>query len=365
MTQPGRDPSLRSGYRPPEELRAAIERETAHIERRALERAATELSESDRAAGGSASILGNDGQRAAYLAVRLPGTYAACRRVFAEIRRLAPQTPVASVLDLGSGPGTAVWAAAEVFPEASQATLLETEAGWVELGRRLTAQSSLPLARNAQWNSADLRRSGEFAGHDLVVLSYVLGELKATESESLVRRAWSAAAQILAIVEPGTPRGFSAIHAARAALIAEGAQLLAPCPHRLACPMAAAGDWCHFSQRLERTALHRRLKDAALAYEDEKFSYLVASRHAQPPGLARIVRHPRKNPGHVQLTLCVSGEICQRTVARSQKERYKLARQAEWGNTWSEGVYCYRISANLFSCFRGNLGARRAKKLVH
>jgi len=122
--------------------------------------------------------------------------------------------------------------------------------------------------------------------------------------------------------------------AARTSLIAGDAQILAPCPNRLVCPMAAAGDWCHFSQRVERTSLHRQLKAGALSYEDEKFSYLIASRHTASPGLARIVRHPRKNPGHVQLTLCSAGQVEQRTITRSEKQQYKLARRAEWGDVW-------------------------------
>ena len=100
--------------------------------------------------------------------------------------------------------------------------------------------------------------------------------------------------------------------------------------------MAASGDWCHFSQRLERTAQHRRLKGAELGYEDEKFSYLVATRLDVPAAHARIVRHPGKHGGHVQLELCTSrGTIENTTVAKSNKEAYKRARQAKWGENWN------------------------------
>jgi ribosomal protein RSM22 (predicted rRNA methylase) len=320
----------------PEHLCAAIEQETATIERRALTRVVAELTESYKAAASSAAIIRSDAHRAAYLAVRLPATYAACRRVFDEIQRLAPGAAVSSVLDLGAGPGTALWAAADVFSNAVQATLIESDDAWAKLGRRLAADAPHPLLRQAQWRVGDLRRAEKYPRHDLVVVSYVLGELAPSEADALVRRAWSSAAQFLAIVEPGTPRGFSTVHAARAAMIAANAPILAPCPNRLACPMAAAGDWCHFAQRLERTSLHRQLKAGALAYEDEKFSYLVVSRNSGSPGLARIVRHPRKNPGHVQLALCSAGRIAARTVTRSQKEDYKLARRAGWGDTWKE-----------------------------
>ena len=42
---------------------------------------------------------------------------------------------------------------------------------------------------------------------------------------------------MLVLVEPGTPQGFARIREARAALIAEGAHIVAPCTHENVCPM--------------------------------------------------------------------------------------------------------------------------------
>src|SRR5262249_16909277 len=121
------------------------------------------------------------------------------------------------------------------------------------------------------------------------------------------------------------------------ALIASAAEILAPCPHKHACPMATGGDWCHFSQRLERTAQHRQLKGGALGYEDEKFSYVIASRQDVPLESGPIVRHPGRHSGHIQLTLCTSaGRLETKTITRSSKQAFRLARKAEWGDTWEE-----------------------------
>ena len=99
--------------------------------------------------------------------------------------------------------------------------------------------------------------------------------------------------------------------------------------------MSAAGDWCHFSQRVERTSQHRQLKGGSLGYEDEKFSYLVVARQNVAAWGARIVRHPGKHSGHVQLALCTpEGRLEARTVTRSSKQAYKLARKTEWGDAW-------------------------------
>ena len=169
------------------------------------------------------------------------------------------------------------------------------------------------------------------------MLSYVLGELSAAAQQRLVAVAWSRAEKLVAIVEPGATRGFETMLAARAALTAAGGRILAPCPRAQAhpCPMAEAGDWCHFSQRLERTSQHRRLKGGDLGYEDEKFSYCVVGKDPTLPAQARIVRHPLQRKGHVQLQLCTPAGLQRITVTKSQKDKYRAARQAEWGEEWA------------------------------
>src|SRR5262249_7046829 len=137
----------------------------------------------------------------------------------------------------------------------------------------------------------------------------------------------------------GTPRGFAGMNTARTTLISGGAEILAPCPHKHACPMAAAGDWCHFAQRVERTSRHRQLKGGELGYEDEKFSYLVATRQNPATTLPRILRHPGKHSGHIQLELCMpAGQIEHHTITRSSKEAYRLARRASWGDVWRADI---------------------------
>jgi len=319
----------------PQQLLESIQEKTGTMERRRLVQAAAQLTERYKAAGFSAPAIANDAQRAAYLAVRFPATYAVNRRVFSELKVRAPEARIATLLDLGAGPGTALFAAAETFPELERATLIEADEHWIKLGKDLARASG--VTPNAQWARGDLRSGFSCDQHDLVVISYVLGELAASAADAVIRKAWSCARQFLAIVEPGTPRGFSMIDAARSALIAAGAGIVAPCPHKLRCPMAAASDWCHFSQRLERTAEHRQLKGGDPGYEDEKFSYIVAGRQGAAVEGARIVRHPGTHSGHIELTLCTqSGQIERKTVTRSNKERFRAARKADWGDVWEE-----------------------------
>ena len=323
----------------PAELLDAIQQETDKLDRRKLVHATAQLTAHYKAADFSSPAIATEAHRAAYLAVRLPATYAALRRVFAEINLHAPQAGIASMLDLGSGPGTTLFAANEEFSGLQQATLVESDAEWIALGKRLMDGPRLPGALKVQWSKQDLRSGLSCEPHDLVAISYTLGELPQAAAEAVLNKAWKCAGKFLVVIEPGTRRGFAAVNAARSALIANAAHgfILAPCPHAGACPMAAAGDWCHFSQRVERTQQHRQLKGADLGYEDEKFSYIVAAKNNSTLVGPRIIRHPGKHSGHVQLALCTpQGRIESRTVTRSSKEAYKRARKAEWGDSWVE-----------------------------
>ena len=311
----------------PEQLRAAIDQQIRGGEISDVLRAAREISERYRR--GEPTRLKSRAQRLAYLLARMPATYAATHRALTEA---APRLPeVRTVLDLGGGPGTAMWAAADLFPSLQRVTVVERDVEMAKLGRALAAQSRQRAVQDAEWRVEDMARTE--VRHDLVSLAYAIGELAPTEQTALLRRSWEGATS-LAIIEPGTPRGFAAVLQTRTWLLAHGAQLAAPCPHLLECPMAAAGDWCHFAQRVERTSLHRLAKGGALGYEDEKFSYVIAMHAPAQLPHARIVRHPLKHPGHVQLTLCTAGRLERETVAKSDKERYRAARKAEWGDGW-------------------------------
>ncbi|HEY6253039.1 MAG TPA: small ribosomal subunit Rsm22 family protein [Candidatus Angelobacter sp.] len=318
----------------PFQLAQAIQQEIENVDRAALIQAAAQLTQHYRAGHFSALAIKTTAHRAAYLAVRFPATFAASWRAFSEVRRLAPEVEIKSILDLGSGPGTAVCAAAEVFPSVGLATMVEANRALIALGRRITAQSPHAAVRSANWIQQDVQQSLSCEPHDLVVASYVLHELPLASARQAVLAAWQCTKEFLVIVEPGTMRGFTFVALMRSMLINTGAYILAPCPHALECPMAVMGDWCHFAQRLERTSLHREIKGGTLGYEDEKFSYVVFSRKPLTAAAARIVGRPQKHGSHVHLTLCTPAGLSNQTVTKSQKETYKLARAAAWGDPW-------------------------------
>jgi ribosomal protein RSM22 (predicted rRNA methylase) len=304
-------------------LKDALEREASRIKPADLARASRELSQNYRE--GNPSIA-SDVQRIAYAVVRMPATYAAVHTVLTEIRERMIGVTINSLLDLGAGPGTVMWAAGEVFEGLRDITLVERDKNLITLGQRL---ASRPVA----WHALGVGKASPFKEHDLVVLSYALNEM----NSSVLRTAWEATREALVVIEPGTPAGFSRIRSARSELIAAGGHLLAPCPHEQDCPMQDP-DWCHFAKRIERSSQHRRAKGGTMGYEDEKYSYVAVSRRPSEFSDDRILRHPYKGPGYVQLDLCTLEGLRKVTVTRSDKEAYRLARKAEWGHAFRSTI---------------------------
>ncbi|HMV86430.1 MAG TPA: small ribosomal subunit Rsm22 family protein [Blastocatellia bacterium] len=321
----------------PYSLRQAIEEQAAAQSLSALTEAAAELSQKYREQTfPDKPFIAGEAHRLAYAAVRMPATFAAASAALAEAAHLAPELKIETLLDLGAGTGAASWAAMESFDSLRQVTLIEQDRQLIELGRKLAQASEHDALRLAEWRAANLRTLREFTPHDLVLCSYSLGEI--ATAAPILNAAWQASQKLLVIIEPGTMKGFEVIRAAREQLIEAGGFLLAPCPHRDACPMALSkNDWCHFAARFERSALHRRLKGGTLGYEDEKFSYVAFAKQAAQSAPARILRHPLRHAGYTQLQLCAAGGLQTVTVTKRDKEAWRRVRKADWGDAWDNG----------------------------
>ncbi|MCK9898463.1 small ribosomal subunit Rsm22 family protein [Frankia sp. AgB32] len=315
---------------PADLLRAATP--AASVPTRDLARAYRELSELYRGGGATppdASLT--ERHVRAYLAARLPATLAVSQAVLAELAARRPDWHPTSLLDLGAGPGPASWAALAAFPGISRVDLVERSALMIEAGRRLARDRAPAVLGAARWHHAGAEHPPEVRA-DLTLAAYLLGELPADARERAVAAWWQVTVGDLVIIDAGTPAGYARILAARGALLAAGATITAPCPADGDCPLPA-GDWCHFARRVERSALHRALKDADRGHEDEKYAYLVASR--QPPAHAagRVLRAPQARSGHVRLTVCGADGRRDLVVARSHgQENYRWARNAHWGD---------------------------------
>lgn len=296
-------------------LQEAIDALLANANMQRLQRASEKLTTHYRLG----DSLKEEEEFLAYLTVRLPATYAALCSVLSHI------PPADSLLDLGAGPGTVWWAAQSLWNNSPTIHAIEREAKFIELGKKLGAPCI--------WQKSDLLSLKELPPTDWAIFSYSLGELSEEDLPPLLEKAWASARKGVVVVEPGTPRGYHRVLLARDLCIQNGGSVLAPCPHARTCPLSPT-DWCHFSIRLERSHLHRRAKLATLPYEDEKFSYAILTKEENVANPSRILRTPLQRGGHVLLSLCTESGLQEVTVTRKDKERYKKARKASWGDPW-------------------------------
>ncbi|GAA0166245.1 chaperone [Lithospermum erythrorhizon] len=263
---------------------------------------------------GDIGLKYSDDETNAYVASRMPAVYSALYRVLSEVSRRLPGFSPTKVLDFGAGTGSALWAMREVWPRSlERVNLIEPSQSMQRAGLRLIKDlKNLPIIQSypsIQELTQNIRKTER--KHDIVIASYVLGEIPSFKDRiSIVRQLWDLTQDVLVLVEPGTPQGSKIISHMRSHILwmekrrsrkveialskaskdlmtmKSGAFIVAPCPHDGRCPLENTDKYCHFVQRLERTTSQRaykRSKGGALrGFEDEKFSYVAFKRGERP-----------------------------------------------------------------------------------
>ncbi|TQE33762.1 rRNA methyltransferase [Streptomyces ipomoeae] len=291
-----------------------------------------------------APVLRDRADVVAYAAYRMPATFEAVCSALEAFAVAVPGWVPGSHVDVGGGTGAATWAVNATWAGGRPVTVLDWAEPALALGREIAAAN--PELKAAEWQRSRIGSALRIESTDLVTVSYVLGELTAADRTAVVDAA-ATAAQAVVIIEPGTPDGYARVIEARDRLIDAGFHIAAPCPHSAACPIVPGEDWCHFSARVSRSSLHRQVKGGSLAYEDEKFSYVAATRFPPTPAPSRVVRKPQIRKGQVLLDLCQGHSqpeprpesdarpaLARTTVTKRHGLLYKAARDAEWGDAW-------------------------------
>ena len=119
----------------PAELKAALDGKLRGFSRNDAAGRAASISKTYRDGGGSGAIR-SETDALAYALARMPATYAAVTASLNALVEIRPDFAPTSLLDVGAGPGTATWAAAEAFP------------------RCRALRCSTPMTRCARWRSA-------------------------------------------------------------------------------------------------------------------------------------------------------------------------------------------------------------------
>ncbi|MCH9614573.1 MAG: hypothetical protein SP1CHLAM54_14660 [Chlamydiia bacterium] len=262
-----------------------------------LKRAREELTDRYR----EGKFIETEAHRKAYKEFRLPATSAV-------IKRLLEDVSVETMVDLGAGQG------------ASLSSKCFEKAILIERDRHLVGQNT----EDVSWKVLDFTKMDAYPECDLILASYSLNEVK---WGPVLEKMWAATNNYLLVVEPGTPEGSARICKMRERLLEWGAYIVGPCTRAGSCPMP----WCHFSERVDRSSIHRRLKDGKLSYEDEKYAYIFVSKTKIEYAGSRVVRHPKIGKKKITFTLCSESGLEEKIITKSMPE-YKIVRKKNWGD---------------------------------
>jgi ribosomal protein RSM22 (predicted rRNA methylase) len=313
----------------PAELKAALDAKLRGFSRNDAAGRAASISKTYRDGGGSGTIR-SEADALAYALARMPATYAAVTASLNALAEIRPDFAPNSLLDIGAGPGTATWAAAEAFPSLQKFALLDANVTLRALALDLVSDSF--RLRDVSYERGEARAAlAKADAADLVVASYMIGEIGDGERRALAELMWQKTRDTLLVVEPGTPAGYARIIALRGQLIAQGAHVAAPCPHDGKCPLQPP-DWCHFTQRLQRSRAHKQVKGAELPFEDERFSYVALTRAAVVQRPARVLAQPTVSKIEIAAKLCTPEGLTLTKVPRRAKADYAAARRWRWGD---------------------------------
>src|SRR6185295_1535270 len=187
----------------PTELKAALEAKLHGLSRSDAAERSARISETYRGGGNSAAIR-SEADALAYALARMPATYAAVAASLNALREMRPDFAPKRLLDIGAGPGTATWAAAEAFSSLADFTSIDANPALRSLALDLFDKSA--RLSTVQYTQGEARAVlSDVKPADLVVASYLVGEISDTERADLADLMWARTSDTLLIVEPGTP----------------------------------------------------------------------------------------------------------------------------------------------------------------
>lgn len=276
-----------------------------------------------------------------YLVGRSVQEFAVLTKIFKEIQRRDPDFKPQSYFDFGSGVGTGVWAASELWKSSIYEYYL------VDTSRFMNDLCDLVL-RDGDANK-DLRLRNVFfrqflpaAGvkYDIVLSAYSFFELPNLKNRlEVANNLWNKTDKYLIFVENGTYAGFQVLNEIREFLMTlkgEDSFIFAPCTHEKSeCPKFALhdGEPCNFSVNYQTHSFYR-----PITIRNENFCYLVIKKGSQASPRdrwPRLIRTPMARTKHVICRMCTqSGELQEAIITKSKhgKFAYRCAKASNWGD---------------------------------
>lgn len=302
------------------------------------------------------AYLRDPGLRSAYLRYYLPTNMQKVHRALTELslhsERLLSKDRL-RVLDLGSGPGTALLGLLAFFAQRPQPPALACVAVDRVAENLRVAEELFAFYRTNNVIDASLKTiraevegvAGLFGGFfDLIILSNVLNELYPFEEDRIERMAglvktlldrFLAESGSCIVIEPALRETSRELLQVRDDLLAKGFSVYAPCLKAKNCPaLTNPKDWCHEDIPWDPPALIKEIDClTGLRKDSLKFSYLVLRKDGRSltdlfgRDSFRVVSEPLVTKGKMEFYLC--GAKGRKLVTRLDKDRTETNKSFE------------------------------------
>lgn len=231
-----------------------------------------------------------------------------------------PEKKSLKILDIGSGPGTALLAASSFFKDRSVSLTAVDQNRHIlkDASSLISKYAGLPVKTIAEPISA--RNVGSVlheSAFDVIFLSNFVGEIRPFELRAaLIQKllgSFLSADGSLIIIEPALRETSRDLMTLRDDLLTENPNISVQslCLHDLPCPMLRANnrDWCHVYLEWRRPELIEKI-DRLIGNQKNylKFSYLILKNKATvqplPDDVSRVVSSPLISKGKKELLIC-------------------------------------------------------------
>lgn len=271
----------------------------------------------------------------AYLALRVPATYAQISSALLQIKEILPNFTPKTLLDLGCGPGVGMWAVKELFPSVEQANCLDENQDILSLGEII--QKKAYPSFSVSWKRTSLSSNkNTLPSADLVIIASVLNELTLPEINHLISELQKMTNSVIVILEPGNSRGCKIIEDITRKMHKER-QILAPYVHSSF--VESSNYWIHFSQRFKRPEFLRQLRQdmrestqMASDWEETKYAYVAFGETVKrEPAWGRCIGNIKKYKGYIEVPLLTENSIQIIKILKRHKIEYDFAKKLTWG----------------------------------
>jgi ribosomal protein RSM22 (predicted rRNA methylase) len=272
----------------------------------------------------------------AYIALRAPATYAQIYSALLQVTERLPDWKPVTVLDIGCGPGTGVWAAKTLLPSLQTAVCVDCEKAFLDVGMQISKTSQLPIA--IEWQRQQIKNwieTNASTTYDLIIVANVFNELSTEVFERLIRQVVKRSSGIVLIVEPGTSAGYNIIQTISKTVLPTET-LIAPYIHSF---VESTDYWIHFPQKFKRPEFQRRIRQSmregtlmASDWEEAKYSFVAFGK--MPPQKeiwGRCVEPVEKQKGFLTVPVLTKDGVTTIRILKRNKQEYRFAKELRWG----------------------------------